>query len=137
MGDERVADDTPWLNVRSQCTYHAEAYVRGTDAGLRALRDAIDAALAGKTGEARVFASDGEGYAIEVTRCGLVDEVGHPTYLDECARELAYREREYLVQEERHNRGVHKRIEAAIKTLGTEGFKSFERKTKGAVGGRE
>lgn len=110
----RPRDDTPWLHIRSQFTYHAEAEIRGTREGLTALRDAVNEALEGGVGEGRAYASDGEGYGLFIVRCATVSALGKPTYLNEEARQLAWHEAEYLTREEKHNRGVLARIKAEL-----------------------
>lgn len=54
------------LNVYGQRYPHATAYIVGDAEALRALRDAIDTALADKHGCAHTFTSDGEGYDVIV-----------------------------------------------------------------------
>jgi hypothetical protein len=82
-------DSTPWLHIVPQFSFHGEAEIRGSSDGLRALRDAIDAALSGGAGEATVFASNGEGYGVTIVRCNTVGALGKPYYADQVARDLA------------------------------------------------
>ena len=56
----------PIVHVHPQAWWHAPATIVGNTAGLRALYEAVTAALAGDVGTARVFAADGEGYALTV-----------------------------------------------------------------------
>jgi len=106
---------TPWLHIRSQSTYHFEANIRGTRAGLLALRDAIDQALAKQVGTAPVFASDGEGYHVSVQRSRTVSGIGRPTYLDEEARELLEHERATLTRTARHNYPIEREAQEALR----------------------
>ena len=104
-----------WLHLRGQFTYHAEARIIGTRAGLEALRDAVTDALRDGKGEASVMASDGEGYGLEIVRSRTVSGLGKPTYLDQEARELAYYEREYLVRESKSRRKIEKEAFDALR----------------------
>lgn len=115
MGIGKPGDATPWLHIRSQFTYHAEAVITGTRAGLSCLRDAVDAALESGTGTGNAFASDGEGYEIEVRRSSTVRGIGNPTYLDEEARSLAQLERDYLVRESKLRRKQEKEAYEALR----------------------
>lgn len=61
-------DEMLLLHIYSQPWEHSEARVIGNDAGLRALRDTIIEALReGQAESNELFASDGEGYQVEVT----------------------------------------------------------------------
>ncbi len=82
MSDE----PTPMLHLYAQPFWHAEAYIVGDREGLTALRDAIDAALDTGRGTASPFASDGEGYELEVLAVSTEDawRLGVP-YTDEMA----------------------------------------------------
>ena len=106
---------TPWLHVRGQFTYHAEATIRGTAEGLAALRQAIDDALREGRGEAEVFATDGEGYGITVDRMRTVASLGKPQYLDEIGRQLAEAERAHLVRYSKQYRAQQKEALAALR----------------------
>ena len=108
-------DDTPWLHIRSQFTWHAEATIKGTRAGLSELLRAVTEALEVGTGSSSAFSSDGEGYDIEVTRSSTIAGIGKPTYLDEEARALAHHEREFLVRTSKHNREIEKEAFAALR----------------------
>ena len=92
-------DNLEWLHVYGQFTYHSEATIKGTRAGLISLRAAIDEALASGRGEARLIASDGEGYRAEIICVSTHAELGPPEYvLEESQRLLtqeAERAREY------------------------------------------
>lgn len=62
-------DTVPWLHVYAQLMEHDDAYVVGTRAGLLALRNAIDTALADDakaTATTECFVGDGEGYSLRV-----------------------------------------------------------------------
>lgn len=77
--------DLPLLHIYGQHFYHTPATVRGNRQALEALRDAINAALEAKSGQARasVFAADGEGYGIDVHRVNTMKALGTPEYLYE------------------------------------------------------
>ena len=66
-----VNDDPAVMHVYGQDCEHEEAFIVGNETALRALRDALDAALNGGLGQATVFAADGEGYILHVIK--------HPT----------------------------------------------------------
>lgn len=69
-----------FLHVYSQYMWHDDAVIRGTKTALLALRDAIDAAIEGTEGRAEVYATDGEGYHVVVSRVSTVAAVGQPEY---------------------------------------------------------
>jgi hypothetical protein len=54
------------LHIHAQPGQHDEAWLTGDRAGLLALRDAIDAALAAGTSAAEIMPGDGEGYTVVV-----------------------------------------------------------------------
>ncbi len=85
MGDGKVRDwrDAAWLHVYAQPVQHEPAEIRGTREALTAMRDAIDAALAGGVGTASAFASDGEGFAVNVQRVEVLSLLGPLPYTDE------------------------------------------------------
>ena len=61
-------DEMRLLHIYSQPCEHFEARIVGNDSGLRVLRDAIIKALReGQASSGELFASDGEGYQVEVT----------------------------------------------------------------------
>lgn len=61
--------DIPWLHVHAQAREHSSVLIIGTKGALFTLREAIDKALAsGGEAEATVFATDGEGYAVQIVR---------------------------------------------------------------------
>lgn len=91
----------PWLHVYGQYMWHSPATIRGTRAGLEAMRAAIDSALAGEEGRAHMMATDGEGYDLMIVMVNLVSAVGTPEYLIQS--EDSARERE-------HNRAVRQNI---------------------------
>ena len=101
MSDLRKA---PWLHIRGQFSYHGEAYVVGSKAGLIALRDALNVAIEQGEGEATVYANDGEGYGVTVRRTSRVRDMGNPPYIDELAREMANFEVDYMRKQQRHYR---------------------------------
>lgn len=118
-----IPSATPWLHIRGQLTYHAEASIVGTKAGLLALRDAIDVALVSREAEAEVFATDGEGYGLTVRCSKTVRDLGSPIYLDELARELAETERFFLASHEKHFRTTAQKLQA--EQLAAKGFVSM------------
>lgn len=54
------------LHIYSQEYWHDDAFLVATRDGLLALREAIDRALKKRTGSARFFTGDGEGYSVHV-----------------------------------------------------------------------
>lgn len=105
---------TAWLHIRGQFSYHCEAYIVGSRTGLLALRDAIDAALAGTEGEAIAYANDGEGYAVTVRRTSRLRDMGRPPYIDQLAREVAEVERDWIRKHQRHNWDLYTKVRDAI-----------------------
>lgn len=90
-----------WLHLRGQFTYHSEAHIVGSRAGLTALRDAINSALDSREATADVFASDGEGYQVLVRRSATIRDMGEPPYLDEIGRQIATFERDFVLKMEK------------------------------------
>lgn len=76
-------DSLEWLHVYGQHSYHADATIKATRAGLVELRNAVDKALSDGSGQARVMASDGEGYRLEVVLVSTHAQMGEPEYLFE------------------------------------------------------
>jgi hypothetical protein len=70
----------PWLHIYAQYTNHAPATIRGTKEGLIALRDALTVAIDNGKGEGTAYASDGEGYPIEVQRVNVLNLLGRLPY---------------------------------------------------------
>lgn len=70
----------PFLHVFPQHSWHSPATIRGNIAALKALRDAIDAAIEKGEASARAFATDGEGYEILIERCATMAHIGEPFY---------------------------------------------------------
>lgn len=97
----------PWMHVYGQYMPHDCATLRGTVAALTAVRNAIDVALKEGTGTAEVFASDGEGYKINVTRTSTFAQLGAPEYIYEKEFELgmrtAERDRKYRPDQRQGN----------------------------------
>lgn len=61
--------DDPMLHVYGQYCEHDDVQIVGNEVGLRALRDAIDRALAEGTADAGdFFVGDGEGYDVTVAK---------------------------------------------------------------------
>ena len=60
---------TNTLHIYAQEYWHTDALVFGTEEGLRALRDAIDAALRNGEGHTTSFCTDGEGYGVSMYLC--------------------------------------------------------------------
>jgi len=56
------------LHVYAQGSFHESAYIAGTPEALKALRDAIDLALAKGRGICTSFVNDGEGFDAVVVR---------------------------------------------------------------------
>lgn len=54
------------LHIYGQTYNHDHAFIVGNKEALESLRDAIQAALDGKTTECVAFAADGEGYEVKV-----------------------------------------------------------------------
>ena len=106
--------DIAWLHIRSQSTYHDEAEIIGTKAGLEAALKAIAAALANRDGNASVFANDGEGYRLSVRCSNRVRDLGQPFYVDEIARDLAVAERKQIVS---HYKLLRKQDAEAVDAL--------------------
>lgn len=109
-----TADTIAWLHIRSQSTYHDEAEIIGTRAGLVAVAIAVEAALASRESVAAVFANDGEGYRLKVRCSNRVRDLGEPFYVDEIARELANRERDFIVS---NYKMIRKQDAEALKAL--------------------
>lgn len=107
-------DKTPWLHIRGQFTYHAEATIRATEAGLVALLDATQAAISDGKGVAEVFASDGEGYELIIERSSTISGIGKPTYADVEATALADMQREFLVRCDKLHRNQNREALAAL-----------------------
>lgn len=75
------ANDIAFLHIYGQYQWHDTATIRGNRLALTALRDALDLALAKTESEAKVFATDGEGYGIKVVCSDVVSVIGRPEYL--------------------------------------------------------
>lgn len=103
-----------WLHIKSQSRWHGSVIIRGTKAGLVALRDGLNAALDVGTSEASAFASDGEGYGIDIARCRTVSALGKPFYIDEAARDIASYERDQMI---RHDKLIRTQNIEAIEAL--------------------
>ena len=56
------------LHIHGQEAHHDDAFIVGNHAGLKALREAVDLALAFDTGASEVEAGDGEGYYVIAMR---------------------------------------------------------------------
>jgi hypothetical protein len=73
------------MHVLAQSIWHDAAFLIGTPDALKALRDAITAALVTGTGNVKTFANDGEGYTVYVVSRDDMD--GVPCgYTDDAAR---------------------------------------------------
>lgn len=102
-----VENEYPWMHLYAQYIEHSPATIRGNVEALRKLRDAITEAIEGGTGEAKdIFASDGEGYSIEVQRVNTIAALGTPQYIWH-EFELGTRALEY----ERKNRSLSPKAE--------------------------
>lgn len=63
------------VHLYAQTEWHSPAAISGSRTGLAKLRDAIDTAISGGTGAARVMTDDGEGYGIAVLCEGPHDAI--------------------------------------------------------------
>lgn len=86
--------DLAFLHIVPQFMWHSPAYIAGNVKGLTALRDALTAAIESGKAEASVFANDGEGYGVEITRHRCTSELGHPPYLFQMIQDGMAQERE-------------------------------------------
>lgn len=109
-----MKDETPWLHIVSQCSYHQEAEIVGTRAGLTAVLFAVQSALKNGDGEALAFSADGEGYSIKASRRGGVSQIGKPVYLEQIAQGLVSGERDWLIS---HYRLIRKQDAEAMDAL--------------------
>lgn len=109
---------TAWLHIRGQFTYHGEAYIVGSRAGLQALQTAINDALDSGEGESIAYANDGEGYAVTVRRTSRLRDMGSPPYIDRLSEARADYEREWMQKTQRHNFDLYAKLkhENAIAT---------------------
>lgn len=80
----------PWLQVWPQSSEHSPATIRGNTIALTVLRDAINAAISIGESEAKVMATDGEGYGVIVQRCDVLSSLGSPYYISQHMTQLAY-----------------------------------------------
>lgn len=103
----------PWLHVYAQYMWHSPATIRGTKAGLEALRAAIDRALAGDEGRASVMATDGEGYDVMISMVNLVSAVGTPEYLIHSEDSARQREHDRAVRQDIYKLGYPQKFNAA------------------------
>lgn len=72
MAKEFDFDALPWMHIYGQFTQHDTAKIVGNVSALKALRDAIDAAIKDGKAEAKnVCTTDGEGYGVLVERTNL------------------------------------------------------------------
>jgi len=70
-----------YLHVYPQYTHHAELQIKGTLDGLQKLVAAIQEAIDdSQSFDGAVFANDGEGYQIIVTKADGKDDLGEPYY---------------------------------------------------------
>jgi hypothetical protein len=106
IGFDPSRETTPWLHLRGQFSYHGEALISGSRAGLAALRDALDQAIENRDAEAEVFASDGEGYVVTIRRTARLRDMGDPPYVDQIAQAVADTERHFLRKHERYNKDL-------------------------------
>lgn len=77
------------LHVYGQAFEHQPVYIAGGEQALRALRDAIEAALVRQVADALVYASDGEGYRVHVLAMppGQAERLVDPYSSDDAHRE--------------------------------------------------
>ena len=79
----------PYVQIEPQYSWHMDAYIRGNAAGLRELAKALLAAADGDAATTEtVFASDGEGYEIEVRRLERPNDYPEPFYTTLVERHL-------------------------------------------------
>ena len=70
-----------YIQLEPQHSWHGEAVIRGNASALRTLANALLAAADGDAATTpTVFASDGEGYKIEVRRLERPDDFPDPFY---------------------------------------------------------
>lgn len=100
----RDIDQVAWLHIIGQYRQHDEAFITGSVAGLTALREAIERAIATGDGEAEAYARDGEGYGVVVRRTTTMAGLGKPVYLHAEALEMARWESDHWEQMIRDNR---------------------------------
>lgn len=86
-----MTDDSAYLHLYGQEQWHGDAYIIGNTAGLKALRDAIDRALANEKGadSLSAFVNDGEGYytgVVKIDKPEDFDRLAVP-YNDEIAQD--------------------------------------------------
>jgi len=76
-------EDSGYLNIYGQKHWHDTAYINGTKEELIRLRDLINVAINSGCCQEEFFASDGEGYTIEVVAYSFkeMDELS-PQYSD-------------------------------------------------------
>ncbi|MCM8735932.1 hypothetical protein M5E06_17500 [Azospirillum sp. A1-3] len=86
---ERILRQIPMVHLYGQPSWRDDAHIIGNRAGLESLRDAIDKALKTGAEEAEVFATDGEGYGIQVVELNdaILDDM-RPPYTDPEAKEM-------------------------------------------------
>lgn len=65
---EEEYESLPWLHIYGQHFQHDGAKIIGTKDSLRALRDALDAAISDGTTEVEMIAADGDGYGLRIER---------------------------------------------------------------------
>jgi len=101
---ETSFDRLPWLHIYGQYIYHGPATIKGTRDGLTALRDAITKALECGEETAEAFASDGEGYGVNILRVNTHASLGDPEYIYEAEFRVGIR----AAEREREIRKVRK-----------------------------
>ena len=99
----------PWLHIYGSYTYHSPATIRGTREVLLSLKSSIEAALKRKPEDAEVYASDGEGYAVQVIMVSTISSLGAPEYISDAeyslSRAKAERDRAMRLEHKRRGRG--------------------------------
>ena len=86
-------EDEPCVHIYGQWDNHGEAVIRRNNAGLVALRNALDAAITARDSQASVMTNDGEGYGVKVERVNLASSCGTVPYIRHLAWEMAARDK--------------------------------------------
>lgn len=83
-----------FLHLFPQYKWHSPARIAGTEEALIALRDALNAAIETGSAEVSVFAHDGEGYRVEISRHRCTSELGAAPYVLQMVLDGMAQERE-------------------------------------------
>ena len=82
-------ESSPCVHIFGQWGNHCEAVIRGNKAGLLSLKNALEAAIATRSGSANVMTNDGEGYEVKIERVNLSSSCGSTPYIQSLALKLA------------------------------------------------